>query len=137
MKISVGGTPFETRLSVLTSDVAKDTMLGAMFSGRHRVDFDEKTGAVLIDSGDTEVFQHVLNFLRDPIAFEIDPSKYNDDQRASLCKRAQFYNMPVEFYHRLTFVTLESIQFGGCLVLNNYSGRRQHKIESASTRTRS
>ena len=133
VKISVGGTLFETRLSVLVSAVAKDTMLGAMFSGRHRVDAGEKTGTVLIDSGDSEVFGIVLNYLREPATFALEWSKFDDDSRASISRRAQFYNMPKDFHDRVAEVlSAGTIPFNGSIVA---SGGNIY-IHSFSERTR-
>ncbi len=63
VKLNVGGTPFTTTLSTLTSE--PDSMLGAMFSGRHEV-----RGAVLEDGSifldrSARMFHHVLSWLRD------------------------------------------------------------------------
>ena len=59
--INVGGYYFETKLSTLTKD--KDSMLAAMFSGRHELDTDSE-GRYFIDRDGT-YFKEILNYLRD------------------------------------------------------------------------
>ena len=60
VKLNVGGKKFETTLTTLTT--YPDSMLGAMFSGRHEVPPDEE-GCVFIDR-DGKHFGTILNFLR-------------------------------------------------------------------------
>jgi hypothetical protein len=62
IKLDVGGHPFTTTLATLTR--FPDTMLGAMFSGRHALVPDEG-GAYYIDRDGTH-FREILNFLRAP-----------------------------------------------------------------------
>jgi hypothetical protein len=59
VKLNVGGYKFETTLTTLTSD--KESMLAAMFSGRHEL--NEIDGYVFIDRDGTH-FGHILNILR-------------------------------------------------------------------------
>lgn len=59
--LNVGGHNFVTTLSTLTKD--KNSMLAAMFSGRHELDTDSE-GQYFIDR-DGAYFKHILNFLRD------------------------------------------------------------------------
>ena len=59
--LNVGGYHFVTTLSTLTKD--KDSMLAAMFSGRHELDTDSE-GRYFIDR-DGEYFKEILNYLRD------------------------------------------------------------------------
>ena len=77
--LNVGGCSFVTTLSTLTKD--KDSMLAAMFSGRHELDTDSE-GRYFIDRDGT-YFKYILNYLRDrkqlpsaDIALEVrlDPS---------------------------------------------------------------
>ena len=58
--LNVGGNIFTTTTSTLTS--YPDTMLGAMFSGRHAL-IQDKNGAYFIDRDGTH-FREILNFLR-------------------------------------------------------------------------
>ena len=59
--LNVGGCHFVTTLSTLTKD--KDSMLAAMFSGRHELDTDSE-GRYFIDRDGT-YFKEILNYLRD------------------------------------------------------------------------
>jgi len=59
--LNVGGYSFVTTLSTLTKD--KDSMLAAMFSGRHELDTDSE-GRYFIDRDGT-YFKYILNYLRD------------------------------------------------------------------------
>ena len=69
--LDVGGRKgLATRLSTLTTGAAKDSMLAAMFSGRHCLDQDEKDGSYFIDRNG-EHFDKILDFLRDPNRFEV------------------------------------------------------------------
>jgi hypothetical protein len=68
IKLDVGGHSFTTTRAVLTR--FPDTMLGAMFSGRHALIKDEN-GAYFIDR-DGRHFHEILNYLRDPEAFTTD-----------------------------------------------------------------
>lgn len=61
VKLNVGGSPFETTLTTLTS--SPDSMLAAMFSGRFTLPRD-RDGRVFIDR-DGKRFRYILNFLRD------------------------------------------------------------------------
>ena len=59
--MSVGGAHFETSIDTLTK--YSNSMLAAMFSGRHLNSQDED-GRYFIDRDGTH-FRHILNFLRD------------------------------------------------------------------------
>ena len=61
VRLSVGGVHFETSLETLCSD--PNSMLAAMFSGRHNVMKDED-GRYFIDRDGTH-FRYILNYLRD------------------------------------------------------------------------
>ena len=64
--LDVGGHSFKTTLATLTR--FPDSMLGAMFSGRHALTKNE-AGAHFIDR-DGRHFHYILNFLRDPESWE-------------------------------------------------------------------
>lgn len=80
--LNVGGYSFVTTLSTLTKD--KDSMLAAMFSGRHELDTDSE-GRFFIDRDGT-YFKYILNYLRDrkqlpsaELALEVrTTSEFND-----------------------------------------------------------
>ena len=59
--LDVGGTKYRTTLSTLTK--YPDSMLGAMFSGRHDLP-QQEDGSYFIDR-DGEVFKYILMYLRD------------------------------------------------------------------------
>lgn len=61
MRLSVGGDHFETSLETLLKD--PNSMLAAMFSGRHYVQKCED-GRYFIDRDGTH-FRYILNYLRD------------------------------------------------------------------------
>lgn len=61
ISLNVGGYKFVTTLSTLTKH--SNSMLAAMFSGRHHLDTDSE-GRYFIDR-DGSYFEHILNFLRD------------------------------------------------------------------------
>ena len=88
VKLNVGGSKFETTLSTLTR--YPDSMLGAMFSGRHEVPPDEE-GYVFIDRDGTH-FRAILNFLR--TGFVDQP---RSEQAANELKRElEYYQLPSE-----------------------------------------
>lgn len=68
VKVNVGGTKFTTSLTTLRR--FPDTMIGAMYSGRHELVQDEDSYH-FIDRDGTH-FRYILNFLRTPEAFECD-----------------------------------------------------------------
>ena len=61
VRLSVGGVHFETSIETLRGD--PDSMLAAMFSGRHNICKDED-GRYFIDRDGTH-FRYILNYLRD------------------------------------------------------------------------
>ena len=63
--LSVGGAHFTTSLTTLNSD--PNSMLSAMFSGRHNLSKDEE-GSYFVDRDGTH-FRYILNYLRDGNAY--------------------------------------------------------------------
>lgn len=61
IKLDIGGTQFTTSLMTLQKD--PDSMLAAMFSGRHKLK-TESDGSYFIDR-DGAHFRYILNYLRD------------------------------------------------------------------------
>ena len=61
VRLNVGGKRFTTSLQTLTRD--QNSMLAAMFSGRHKVETTDD-GSFFIDRGGT-YFRFILNYLRD------------------------------------------------------------------------
>ena len=87
VKLDIGGHVFITTLTTLTR--YPDTMLGAMFSGRHALKKNE-AGAHFIDRDGT-YFREILNFLRSPESF--DNSGFHGRQLRELKSEAEYYGM--------------------------------------------
>jgi len=87
IKIDVGGAHFTTTSATLTR--FPDTMLGAMFSGRHKLVIDE-SGHYFIDRDGTH-FRHVLNYLRNPKEF--DQTTIDAVHKKELKKEAEYYGL--------------------------------------------
>lgn len=62
VRLNVGGKRFTTSLQTLTRD--PNSMLAAMFSGRHKVETSTDDGSFFIDRDGT-YFRFILNYLRD------------------------------------------------------------------------
>jgi hypothetical protein len=94
--LCVGGSPFTTSLSTLQKE--PDSMLGAMFSGRHAI-HKQADGSVFIDRDPTH-FRYILNFLRDGAAALPPPAPLgnttthrNTVVREELLREAQFFQI--------------------------------------------
>ncbi|KAM1055475.1 hypothetical protein ACFX2I_028968 [Malus domestica] len=83
--LNVGGKKFSTTVDTLTQR-QPDSMLAAMFSGRHTLRQDKK-GYVFIDR-DGEHFLHILNWLRDGEIPKLEASQY-----AEVVKEAKYYQL--------------------------------------------
>eukprot|EP00347_Sterkiella_histriomuscorum_P015352 403357343 len=93
VRLSVGGVHFETSIDTLISD--QNSMLAAMFSGRHNVQKDED-GRYFIDRDGTH-FRYILNYLRDGNTYiPFDNQQLLDE----LYKEVQFFNLE-NLLHRL------------------------------------
>ena len=85
VKLNVGGTPFTTTLTVLTSE--PDSMLGAMFSGRHATKGALlEDGSIFIDRP-ARMFHHVLAWLHDRTV----PKQLSEEERELLFIEAEYY----------------------------------------------
>jgi hypothetical protein len=85
IKLNIGGKRFETSRGTLC--MVPDSMLAAMFSGRHALTADED-GSYFIDR-DGKHFGHILNFLRQgTIQVEL-----NTDPARALAIEAEFYGL--------------------------------------------
>ncbi|XP_010443100.1 PREDICTED: FH protein interacting protein FIP2 [Camelina sativa] len=86
IRLNIGGKKFCTTIDTLTIR-EPDSMLAAMFSGRHAMCQESKTGYVFIDR-DGKHFRHILNWLRDGIA----PS-LSDPDCSELLREADYYQL--------------------------------------------
>ena len=86
VKLNVGGSKFETTLSTLTR--YPESMLGAMFSGRHELPPDEE-GRVFIDRDGTH-FRVILNFLRTGCL----DVPHSDQAAKELKRELEYYQLP-------------------------------------------
>ena len=87
VKLDVGGDTFATTLTTLTR--FPDTMLGAMFSGRHALIKDE-ADVYFIDR-DGPLFREILKFLRSPESY--DNSAFQGRQLTELKNEAEYYGL--------------------------------------------
>ena len=92
IKLDVGGNRFTTSLTTLTR--SPDSMIGAMFSGRHALPLDED-GYHFIDRDGTH-FRHILNFLRSPESFELNLS---GPSLKELIRECDFYGLTDLSHH--------------------------------------
>jgi hypothetical protein len=86
IKLDIGGVRHVTSAATLTR--FSDSMLGAMFSGRHEMLLDED-GYIFIDRDGTH-FRHILNFLRNPELFSIDLSLAHEQE---LRREVDYYGL--------------------------------------------
>uniref|UniRef100_A0A6N2KQR0 CS domain-containing protein n=1 Tax=Salix viminalis TaxID=40686 RepID=A0A6N2KQR0_SALVM len=81
-----GGKKFCTTIDTLTQR-EPDSMLAAMFSGRHTVSEDPDKGYVFIDR-DGKHFRHILNWLRDGVVPTLADAAYSE-----LMREAVYYQL--------------------------------------------
>jgi len=86
IRLNVGGSLFLTTKSTLTK--FSDSMLGTMFSGRHKIVVEKEDSAVFIDRS-PQYFSQILNYLRDGDVFVPD----NEQDKYGLIKEADFYGL--------------------------------------------
>ncbi|KAK6139788.1 hypothetical protein DH2020_026464 [Rehmannia glutinosa] len=106
---NIGGKKFCTTIDTLTQR-EPDSMLAAMFSGRHTICQDSDKGYVFVDR-DGKHFRHILNWLRDGVVPTLKDSEYSellreaeyfqliglmDEIKASLIKRKEDEEMGTE-----------------------------------------
>lgn len=84
--LSIGGKKYTTTIDTLTQR-EPDSMLAAMFSGRHSVSHDQDTGVVFLDR-DGKHFRHILNWLRDGAICTLTVPEYEQ-----LLKEAEYYQI--------------------------------------------
>ncbi|WVZ55526.1 hypothetical protein U9M48_006174 [Paspalum notatum var. saurae] len=86
--LNIGGRKYTTTVETLTQR-EPDSMLGAMFSGRHTLPHQRATGMVFVDR-DGKHFRHVLNWLRDGAIPVLSESEYQQ-----LLREAEYYQLLV------------------------------------------
>lgn len=84
--LSVGGVKYETSKDTLCSD--KDSMLSAMFSGRHSLICNSK-GYYFLDR-DGKLFRYILNYLRNK---EISIPRDNSQLIEDLLREAEYFQL--------------------------------------------
>ena len=115
--LNVGGQTFTTTTATLTN--YPDTMLGAMFSGRHAL-IQDKNGTYFIDR-DGRHFHEILNFLRGSTAstYEMLEQRLSPGALEELKVEADYYGMkelmfpPPPPFKPADPVVIKS-DFGGC-----------------------
>ncbi|XP_057947741.1 FH protein interacting protein FIP2 isoform X1 [Malania oleifera] len=86
VSLNIGGKKFCTTVGTLTQR-EPDSMLAAMFSGRHSVVQDSAKGCIFIDR-DGKLFRHILNWLRDGAIPKLKDSEYSE-----LLWEAEYYQL--------------------------------------------
>ncbi|CAL4920849.1 unnamed protein product [Urochloa decumbens] len=84
--LNIGGKKYTTTVETLTQR-EPDSMLAAMFSGRHTLPQHPTTGTVFVDR-DGKHFRHVLNWLRDGAIPVMSESEYQQ-----LLREAEYYQL--------------------------------------------
>lgn len=92
IKLNVGGTRFETSLTTLRR--FPDSLIGAMFSGRHTTAKDSE-GCYFLDQDGTH-FRHILNFLRNPTKFTL--ADISERDKLELRAEAEYYGLVNEIF---------------------------------------
>ena len=103
VKLDVGGNLFTTTSATLTR--FPDTMIGAIFSGRHALIKDE-AGVYFIDR-DGRHFHYILNFLRSPETFDRSVLKWSTILAAELKNEAEYYGLKDLMFPPPPFVPTE------------------------------
>ncbi|OEL38958.1 FH protein interacting protein FIP2 [Dichanthelium oligosanthes] len=87
--LNIGGKKYATTVETLTQR-EPDSMLAAMFSGRHTLPQHPTMGTVFVDR-DGKHFRHVLNWLRDGAIPVLSESEYQQ-----LLREAEYYQLLVK-----------------------------------------
>nr|XP_027067976.1 FH protein interacting protein FIP2-like isoform X1 [Coffea arabica] len=86
IRLNIGGKKFCTTVDTLTHR-EPDSMLAAMFSGRHTLSHESDKGYVFVDR-DGKHFRHILNWLRDGAVPMLKDSEYLE-----LLREAEYYQL--------------------------------------------
>ena len=120
VRLSVGGVHFATSIDTLTRG-DPDSMLSAMFSGRHNVQKDED-GRYFIDRDGTH-FRYILNYLRDGNTYiPVDNQQVIDE----LYEEVQFYHIEnlLQKLEQIRMVNQNKIDYVKLLDLINSGGQK-------------
>jgi hypothetical protein len=105
LKLDVGGCKFSTTRETLLR--FPDSLLGQMFSGRHKVKIHEG-GRVLIDRDGTH-FGTILNFLRDPEKYKI---KIKDKVQLEEFKvELEYYGLLTAYFGNIDFSVPQNLDW--------------------------
>ncbi|CAI0384693.1 unnamed protein product [Linum tenue] len=86
VRLNIGGKKFSTTVDTLTNREPQ-SMLAAMFSGRHTLCQDSDSGQIFVDR-DGKHFRHVLNWLRDGVVPTLSDVEYSE-----LMREAEYYQL--------------------------------------------
>lgn len=86
VRLNIGGKKFCTTFDTLTRR-EPDSMLAAMFSGRHTLCHDSEKGYVFVDR-DGKHFRHILNWLRDGVVPSLTDADYSE-----LTREAEYFQL--------------------------------------------
>ncbi|XP_008240560.1 PREDICTED: FH protein interacting protein FIP2 isoform X4 [Prunus mume] len=104
IRLNIGGKKFCTTIDTLTQR-EPDSMLAAMFSGRHTLCQDPEKGYVFVDR-DGEHFRHILNWLRDGVVPTLKDSKYTE-----LLREAEYYQLLDLSFVDFSYACLRNVFF--------------------------
>lgn len=86
VRLNIGGKKYCTTVDTL-SQREPDSMLAAMFSGRHTLCQEPQKGYVFVDR-DGKHFRHILNWLRDGVVPTLKDGEYSE-----LLREAEYYQL--------------------------------------------
>ncbi|KAF3796149.1 interacting protein [Nymphaea thermarum] len=86
IRLDIGGKKYSTTIETLTQR-EPDSMLAAMFSGRHTLSGYHHEGYIFVDRDGTH-FRHILNWLRDGVVPILKDSEYPE-----LVREAEYYQL--------------------------------------------
>ncbi|KAL2646702.1 hypothetical protein AAZV13_05G072300 [Glycine max] len=104
VRLNIGGKKFCTTTDTLTQR-EPDSMLAAMFSGRHTLCQDPDKGYVFVDR-DGKHFRHILNWLRDGVVPTLEESQYSE-----LLREAEYYQLLDLSYVDFSYACLKNVFF--------------------------
>ncbi|XP_024922513.1 FH protein interacting protein FIP2 isoform X6 [Ziziphus jujuba] len=104
VRLNIGGKKFCTTRDTLTQR-EPDSMLAAMFSGRHTVCQDPEKGFVFVDR-DGKHFRHILNWLRDGVVPTLKNSEY-----AELLQEAEYYQLLDLSFADFSYACIKNVFF--------------------------